>query len=64
MEGFTIMEKNLLCIFGDQSQEGVVADLQSILPYLDEKDMQELVQSVIEKLESMTDKEFVEEMLE
>lgn len=39
-----------------------MADLQSILPYLDEKDMQELSQSVIEKLEGMTDKEFVEEM--
>lgn len=62
MEGFTIAEKNLLCIFEDRSRRGVVADLQSILPYLDEKDMQELAQSVIEKLEGMTDKEFVEEM--
>lgn len=64
MEKFTTAEKNLLCIFKNQSRRRAASDLQSILPHLDEKDMLELAQSVIGKLERMTDKEFEEEVLE
>ena len=64
MEKFTTAEKNLLCIFENQSRRRAASDLQNILPHLDEKDMLELAQSVIGKLEGMTDKEFEEAVLE
>lgn len=63
MEKFTAAEKNLLYIFENQSRRRAAADLRSILPHLDEKDMLELAQSVIGKLEGMTDKEFEEAVL-
>lgn len=64
MEKFTTAERNLLCIFESKNRRRVVSDLQSILPHLDEKDMLKLAQSVIGKLEGMTDKEFEEAVLE
>lgn len=40
----------------------MIADLQSILSHLEEKNMVELAEAVIGKLECMTDGEFAKEL--
>ncbi len=55
---FTVEESNLLCIFEGESRSKVIEDIEMVLPYLDDSDMEELSRRVIEKLQGMTDKEF------
>ena len=49
---------NLICIFADGSRSQVIGDMESILPHLDDPDMEELSNRVIGKLRNMTDEEF------
>lgn len=55
---FTVEEINLICIFAGESRNEVIEDMQRVLPYLDDADMEELSNRVIEKVRNMTDEEF------
>lgn len=55
---FTVEEVNLICIFAGESRRQVIGDMESILPHLDDPDMEELSNRVIGKLRNMTDEEF------
>ena len=55
---FTVEEVNLICIFADGSRSQVIGDMESILPHLDDPDMEGLSNRVIGKLRNMTDEEF------
>ena len=62
---FTVEEVNLICIFASESRaftlesrRQVIGDMESILLYLDDPDMEELSNRVIGKLQNMTDEEF------
>ena len=59
---FTVEEVNLICIFASESgaftlesRNQVIRDMESILPHLDDPDMEELSNRVIGKLQNMTD---------
>ena len=62
---FTVEEVNLICIFASESgaftlesRNQVIRDMESILPNLDDPDMEELSNRVIGKLQNMTDEGF------
>ena len=55
---FTVEESNLICVFGGESREDVIGDINRALPYLDDGDMEELSHRVLNKLQNMTDEEF------
>ena len=55
---FTVEESNLICIFAGESRAEVIEDINRALPYLDDKDMEELSHKVLDKLKNMTDEEF------
>lgn len=55
---FTVEEVNLICIFAGEGRSQVIGDMESILPHLDDPDMEELSNRVIGKLRNMTDEEF------
>ena len=64
---FTVEEVNFICIFASESgaftlesRRQVIGDMESILPHLDDPDMEELSNRVIGKLRNMTDEEFKE----
>ena len=55
---FTVEEVNLICIFAREGRNEVIEDIEKTLPYIDDPDMDELVNRILEKLRNMTDKEF------
>ena len=55
---FTVEESNLICVFAGESRTEVIEEINRALPYLDDKDMEELSQRVLDKLQNMTDEEF------
>lgn len=55
---FTVEEVNLICIFAGESRSQVIEDMQRVLPYLDDSDMEELSYRTIGKLQNITDEEF------
>ena len=55
---FTVEEVNLICIYAGENRGEVIEDIERALPYLDDKDMAELSNRIIEKLQNMTDEEF------
>ena len=55
---FTVEESNLICVFAGESRAEVIEDINGALPYLDDKDMKELSQRVLDKLQNMTEEEF------
>ena len=60
----TSEEINLMCVFDRSDRTGLIEDISRVLPYLEDKDMEELANRVIGKLQNMTDKEFAEVALE
>lgn len=64
MEKFTVEEINLICVFGTKGRTELIADIDRVLPHLDDKDMEELANRVIGKLQNMTDEEFAQVVLE
>lgn len=64
MEKFTVEEINLMCVFEAKGRIELIEDIDRVLPHLDDKDMDELANRVIGKLQNMTDEEFAEIVLE
>ena len=64
MEKFTVEEINLMCVFDAKGRTELIEDIGRVLPHLDDKDMEELANRVIGKLQNMTDEEFTEVVLE
>lgn len=57
---FTVEESNLICIFSGEGRREVIGDIESVLPHLDDADIEELSNRVLAKLRNMTDEEFTE----
>ena len=55
---FIVEEVNFICIFAGGSRREVIEDMEKVLPYLDDPDMEELSNRVIGKLRSMMDEVF------
>lgn len=64
MSNFTVEEINLMCVFDAEGRTELIEDIGRILPHLDDKDMEELANRVIGKLQNMIDEEFAEVVLE
>ena len=64
MSNFTVEEINLMCVFEANGRTELIEDIGRVLPHLDDKDMEELANRVIAKLQNMTDEEFAEVVLE
>lgn len=64
MSNFTVEEINLMCVFDAEGRTELIEDIGRVLPYLDDKDMEEIANRVIGKLQNMTDEEFAEVVLE
>ena len=64
MDKFTMEEINLMCVFEGQDRTGMIADIENVIPHLQDNDMEELARQVIGKLEAMSDEEFAEVALE
>ena len=57
---FTVEETNLMCIYGTETREGLIAELSEMQGYLqsDEVELISLTKSVLEKLNGMSNEEF------
>ena len=57
---FTVEETNLMCIYGTDTREGLIAELTLMKIHLqsDEVDLLSLTKSVLEKLNGMRNEEF------
>lgn len=64
MNNFTVEEINLMCVFDAEGRTELIEDIGRVLPHLDDRDMEELANRVIGKLQNMTDEEFAEVVLE
>lgn len=64
MSNFTVEEINLMCVFEAKGRTELIEDIGWVLPHLDDRDMGELANRVIGKLQNMTDEEFAEVVLE
>lgn len=64
MDKFTLEEINLMCVFEGQDRRGMIADIKNVIPHIQDRDMVELAEQVIGKLEAMSDEEFAEVVLE
>ena len=64
MSNFTVEEINLMCVFEANGRTELIEDIGRVLPHLDDRDMEELANKVIGKLQNMTDEEFAEVVLE
>ena len=64
MSNFTVEEINLMCVFEANGRTELIEDIGRVLPHLDDRDMEELANRVIGKLQNMTDEEFEEVVLE
>lgn len=57
---FTIDEKEIISMYDTSDRVKLIARLKEILPYIDDKEMAEITDNAISKLERMTDSEFSE----
>ena len=64
MDKFTVEEINLMCVFEGQDRRGMIADIKNVIPHIQDRDMVELAEQVIGKLEAMSDEEFAQVALE
>lgn len=55
---FTIEEINLMCIYGTDSKTQLLSDLHESLPHVVEPEMLELMQTVISKLQKISNESF------
>ena len=60
METITFNEQQLMALYNTGDRSGTIAELRTMRGYLetDETELLELTDSVLEKLESMTDEDF------
>ena len=64
MDKFTVEEINLMCVFEGQDRMGMVADIENVIPHIQDSDMVELAGQVLGKLEAMSNEEFAQVALE
>ena len=64
MDKFTVEEINLMCVFEGQDRTGMIADIKNVIPHIQDRDMVELAEQVIGKLEAMSDEEFAQVALD
>ncbi len=59
---FTVEETNLMCIYGTDSRQGLIAELEEMQLHLqeDEVELVDLTRSTLAKLHDMSDEEFEE----
>lgn len=57
-EQFTVEEVNLMCIFDTSGKEALIAGIAAALPDFDEPELNEIAQSVLERLIRMSDADF------
>ena len=50
MDKFTVEEINLMCVFKGQDRTGMIADIQNVIPHIQDSDMVELNLGVTVKL--------------
>ena len=57
---FTVEETNLMCIYGTETREGLIAELSEMTCHLqsDEVELLSLTKAVLEKLNGMSDDDF------
>ena len=60
MSNFTVEEINLMCVLEANGRTELIEDIGRVLSHLDDRDMEELANRVIGKLQNMTDEEFAE----
>ena len=62
MNAFTYEEQELMSIYDPGTREGLIANLEEMRGYLepDEAELRELTDSALQKLQDMSDSEFVE----
>jgi len=60
MEQFTLEEINLMCIYGTDTREGLIRELEAMSTHLevDEAELLELTNSVLHKLRNLTNDEY------
>lgn len=60
MKCFSIEEINLMCIYDTGTRNGLLNELENVLPILakDEAELSELIQAVIAKLRRMSDLDY------
>lgn len=58
MNDLTFEERNLVCIYNDNTRQGTIAALEEVRQYLETDEMRELVDSVCGKLRRMKDEAF------
>lgn len=60
MSKFNVEETNLMCIYNTGSRTGLITELTEMQTHLgqDERELLELTETVVGKLNSMTDTEF------
>jgi len=64
MDKFTVEEINLMCVFKGQDRMGMVADINNVIPHIQDSDMVELAGKGLEKPEAISDEEFAQVALE
>ena len=60
MPDFSEEEITLMCLYNTGSRQGLIRELNDMVPYLgvDETELRRMAQSVLKKLDEMTDTQF------
>lgn len=60
MPDFSEEEITLMCLYNTGSRQGLIRELNDMVPYLgvDETELRRIAQSVLQKLDEMTDTQF------
>ena len=64
MSKFTVEEINFMCVFETQDMQYMIGHIRQVMPHIKYSDMEKLGEQVLGKLQSMTDEEFAEVVLE
>lgn len=58
MTSFTFDEINLMCIYDTTDRNKLIALLSEAVPYIEDEELKEMTESVISKLNALTDDEY------
>ena len=58
MQKFNQEEINLMCVYDTSSRNALLTELYDSLAYVDEPEMRALMETVISKVEAITDEDF------
>ncbi len=64
MNKFTVEDINFMCVFETQNRMKMMEEIRRVMPHIKDSDMEDIVGLVLRKLDGMTDKEFMESVLE